>query len=210
MISASQWTSQQQLINCPGPSGASGPPGPVGPTGLSGSTGPTGPTGLDGPTGPSGPSGLQGLTGPSGPNPTQYYTYSNSTGPQTLTPLDTYVLLEVTSSTVSNGIKLSSNIFTVEYDGLYFINTTATVQNANTSDAIIVINVYKNGSTVSYPKIIESMVANTYHPGTDNIITVPLTMLLQCSANDTISFYGQSSNTNASVEQMNVVIFRIQ
>jgi hypothetical protein len=65
MLSASQWTSQQQLTNCPGPSGASGPSGP---SGASGPTGATGPVASSGPTGPIGPTGVIGPTGPS-PNP---------------------------------------------------------------------------------------------------------------------------------------------
>lgn len=61
MLSASDWTSQSKLLNCPGPTG------PQGPQGIQGLSGPTGPTGPQAATGPTGPTGLQGNTGPTGP-----------------------------------------------------------------------------------------------------------------------------------------------
>jgi len=64
MLSASEWTSQSKLINCPGPSG---PQGPQGLQGVSGPSGPTGPSGPSGPSGATGPAGLQGNTGATGP-----------------------------------------------------------------------------------------------------------------------------------------------
>lgn len=85
MIPASTWTATNKLINCPGPSGPTGPQGstgPLGPSGPTGSSGPagpqgdsgpagptgaSGPTGSSGPTGPKGDTGLQGITGPQGP-----------------------------------------------------------------------------------------------------------------------------------------------
>jgi len=70
-LSASQYLSALQNINCPGPQGIQGIQGiqgPTGPTGVTGptSTGPTGPagtgvTGCTGPTGPIGPTGAYGL-----------------------------------------------------------------------------------------------------------------------------------------------------
>lgn len=48
----------------PGPSGATGPQGPIGP---SGATGPSGDTGPSGATGPQGPAGADGAQGPPGP-----------------------------------------------------------------------------------------------------------------------------------------------
>jgi microcystin-dependent protein len=63
MKSASEWTSQNKLLACSGPSGASGPSGPSGATGPNGNTGPTG---VQGTTGPSGPSGTSGSIIPAG------------------------------------------------------------------------------------------------------------------------------------------------
>lgn len=191
MISASQWTSQQLLTNCPG------------------ATGPAGPAGLQGGSGPTGPSGPSGATGPTGPGVTPYYGYAYSTGPQTLTPLATPVLLTVTTSSVSSGVSLASNVFTITNAGKYYVSANATIQNANTSDTIVFINAYKNGSKITYPTTVVSLVANTYHPSTLNITTVPLSLLLDCSAGNTISFYGQSSNVTSSVDELNITIFRV-
>jgi hypothetical protein len=52
------------LTGSAGPTGATGPQGPIG---LTGATGPQGPIGLTGATGPQGPIGLTGATGPQGP-----------------------------------------------------------------------------------------------------------------------------------------------
>jgi hypothetical protein len=70
MLSASQWTSQNLLVNCKGPDGPIGPSGDRGNTGatgvvgIAGATGPTGPSGRTGPTGPTGPRGQTGRSGP--------------------------------------------------------------------------------------------------------------------------------------------------
>lgn len=100
MLSASDWTSQSKLINCPGPVG---PQGPTGYTGSSGPSGPTGPTGPSGPTGPTGPTGLTGNTGP--------------TGPSNATLINTYTTGNVTSGT--NATQTASTYITS--NGLYLI-----------------------------------------------------------------------------------------
>ncbi len=55
MLSASQYTSLQALVNCPGPAGAQGDPGPRGSTGSEGPRGSTGTNGGRGATGDPGP-----------------------------------------------------------------------------------------------------------------------------------------------------------
>jgi hypothetical protein len=207
MISASQWTSQLQLINCPGPTGPAGPTGLTGLTGDTGATGATGPTGLTGLTGDTGPTGLTGATGPSGPGVAPYYSYAYSTGPQGLT--NTYGLLTVSTSSVSSGITLSSNVFTVQNAGTYSVTANTTVANPNATSSIVAITVYKNGNPLTYPTSVVAMLSNTYHVGTDDITTIPVSLLLQCNANDTISFYGQSTNANSNVTELNAVIFRV-
>jgi hypothetical protein len=207
MISASQWTAQQQLTNCPGPSGPTGPPGPTGLTGLTGPSGPTGPSGSTGPSGPTGPTGLQGVTGPSGPGIIPYYSNAYSTGPQTLS--GTAELLTVSTSTVSSGITLSSNIFKVDNAGTYSITANTTIQNPNTTSSVVGITVYKNNSAIPYATSLVSMLETSYHTGTADIVTIPVSLLLQCNKDDTISFYGQSTLTTSSVDQLNVVIFRV-
>ncbi len=67
----------------PGPTGATGPQGPVGPAGATGNTGPQGPIGLTGPQGPQGPTGSQGPQGTQGPQGLQGPAGSTgATGPQ--------------------------------------------------------------------------------------------------------------------------------
>lgn len=75
MTSISDYFRLQQIILCPGTTGASGViPGVIGPSGISGVTGPIGPSGIigitgptsSGVTGPRGSSGLSGLIGASG------------------------------------------------------------------------------------------------------------------------------------------------
>lgn len=209
MLSSSEWTAQSKLLACSGPSGASGASGPSGSTGPAGPSGPTGPTGPSGSTGPTGPIGIQGITGPSGPGIIPYYTYSYSTTFQAFTAVDTDTLLVVTSSSVSSGITLASNVFTITNAGTYFINTTAILQNPNTTDSTIGLSVYKNGTVVTNQSSIVSMLANTYHPNTDNITTLPFTSLIQCAAGDTLSFYGKASDVLPRVDVFQVVIFRI-
>ncbi len=99
MLSASEWTSQSKLINCPGPTG---PQGPQGIQGVSGPTGPTGPQAATGPTGSTGPSGLQGPTGPTGP------TVATLTGSYTVNSLANGSTAQNTASTYipSNGLYL--------------------------------------------------------------------------------------------------------
>lgn len=64
MLSSSQWTSQNLLVNCVGPTGPEGPPGE---RGINGNTGPIGATGPGDNPGPPGPIGDKGLRGPGGP-----------------------------------------------------------------------------------------------------------------------------------------------
>lgn len=68
MTSISDYFRLQQLILCPGSTGASGViPGIIGPSGFSGVTGPVGPSGIIGITGPTS-SGVTGPRGSSGNN----------------------------------------------------------------------------------------------------------------------------------------------
>jgi len=82
MLSASQWSSQNLLVNCKGPVGSPGAPGNAGSIGTTGPTGPTGPTGDRGPPGNPGNAGSIGPTGTTGP-----------TGPRIL-PIQTILLVD--------------------------------------------------------------------------------------------------------------------
>lgn len=66
-MSASDWTSQNKILACAGPTGPAGPSGPTGGSGASGPAGLTGATGPQGGTGATGPTGGSGATGPIGP-----------------------------------------------------------------------------------------------------------------------------------------------
>lgn len=70
MLSSSQWTSQNLVVNCigaTGPRGNIGTSGNTGPTGATGATGPTGAVGRLGNTGQAGATGSNGIPGPTGP-----------------------------------------------------------------------------------------------------------------------------------------------
>jgi len=129
MLSASEWTSQSRLINCPGPTGPqgipgmngnTGPTGPQGLTGLTGATGPAGPTGLPGATGPKGDSGIQGITGATGPGVPPAYIYTAKNSSSTIVS-GTAVTLPLGSTVSNSGITMSSDVITVPTAGTYEI-----------------------------------------------------------------------------------------
>jgi hypothetical protein len=126
MLSASEWTSQSLLINCPGPTGPRGLPGIQGGTGATGLTGATGPQGLPGVvgatglTGNTGATGLQGITGPSGPGVSPSYIYTAKNSSSTIIS-GTTVTLPLGSSVTSSGITMASDVFTFSTTGYYEI-----------------------------------------------------------------------------------------
>jgi hypothetical protein len=148
MKSASEWTAQNKLIACSGPSGASGPSGPTGPAGLPGPTGPTGPTASSGPTGPTGPSGTNGTngadgsTGPSGPTgPTYGQFYANSRQPNNVT---------VTSGTTSLiRFWASSAEYTYNPNASFSIIDDSTIQFAQAGVYYIDVDILFQGSGVT-------------------------------------------------------------
>lgn len=84
-----------------GPTGATGPRGPVGEKGATGSIGPTGKTGPTGSVGPVGPTGKTGPLGPTGP--------TGKTGDPGRTVVSLTSGYDLNNATANNGVYVSSN-----------------------------------------------------------------------------------------------------
>jgi len=198
MLSASDWTSQSKLINCPGPSG------PQGPIGLTGVTGPSGPSGPTGPTGPSGVSGLQGNTGATGPAYGQYYAYSRQ-------PTDT------TISTVSTGINFWTGTAIYTYNPLasFTIVNSSTIQFGVSGVYYIDVDIVFTGTGVTlqgnysiaggggslYPY--EATVLS----GSTNIIRIK--NLFNISAGNTFTINCVTTGGTATIVDANMIIFKV-
>jgi hypothetical protein len=116
MLSASQYTAQRALVNCPGPTGPQGQSGPRGPTGTQGPTGATGPAGATG-SGGTGATGPQGATGSKGDIGAAGSVGNTGATGATFTTLyvlgGNYVVLSPTSFIFSNNT--GQGVRTIEY-----------------------------------------------------------------------------------------------
>lgn len=173
MLSASQWTSQQQLINCPGPSGASGPTGAQGSTGATGpqgGTGATGPQGVTGPVGPTGTNGTNGSTGPTGPT-------------------NAVLIKTLTTPTLNNSDEYNMNVTTdllFSTAGIYLVTAT----DSTTSDVSVSVPFTYFGGVVSgggsYASILGNVGTGTQQSwGLINSGTVLIKLIVNRTASDT-------------------------
>lgn len=202
-----------------GNTGSTGPTGPTGPNGRDGSavnTGATGPNGMIGPTGPQGiqgPSGIASNTGSTGPTGQGAPGPTGPVGPQgpPLSALSGYTIqdnLTTTTSITNNaiipftgsirsfgfgsdvGFSASSNSFTINTSGTYFISFSAVVYIPKNSLFNRSIAVLKAGAPIA-SFIASNLISAEY--------TVPTTAsgstLVQCNAGETISFYNYSGAT---------------
>lgn len=208
MLSASEWTSQTRLINCPGPTGPQGLPGVPGPTGLTGLTGATGPQGLTGPTGPQGATGpqgltgLQGITGPSGPGVSPSYIYTaNSTSSAIIS--GTSVTLPLGSTVSNSGITMGSDVFTIPTAGTYEIKVISffSCSTGGTQNLALTISGSGVGNTTiaSINKNLSSGVFEDF-----NMIAIK-----NLSASETVQLLTNTTSSNMGVSYVHVTITRV-
>ena len=198
MMSASDWTSQNKILACVGPTG---PAGPSGPTGLSGPTGPSGATGPSGPTGPQGP------TGPSGPGVSPTYAYG--TGTPNLSLTGSYQKVNITTTGPISGItfNVGTNDFTINTTGNYLVTSYIGLGNplGGGGDADAESRIYVNGADVSPPVI--GGPSTVFDNSTNSITSAGI---IPVSATNTVSLQAAATTSSAIVAQTcNLTIVRI-
>lgn len=111
-----------------GATGATGDVGPQGPTGPRGPRGPAGPTGdeglqgIQGPTGNDGPQGATGATGPTGPRGLSAFAYFSKTNDDPVLPNSPVIFNFNSPSNTLNITNNGAGTFTINEDGIYYIN----------------------------------------------------------------------------------------
>lgn len=201
MLSASEWTSQSKLVNCPGPTGPQGPPGIPGTNGTNGATGNTGPQGLPGIQGNTGPSGLPGTnggTGATGPGFSSAYIYTENMSSYSV--LNGVRALHVGSVGISNNITVSgTNVFTVNTTGIYEIKG---IINASTiTNGTLDIYIQPNaGSYIgTFPIYITS----------GQSVLIPILAMCSLTSGDVLVILTSPTNTDFSIDQSNITITRV-
>lgn len=152
-----------------GATGAIGPAGATGVTGAAGITGPAGPAGITGPTGAAGATGVTGPTGATGatgtlPYPTSGSLYSNTD--QSLPANQNYTPVSFTLVTPYY-VRLEEDgyTFTVQNQGLYYINYSITpTAGANANAQIALVN--PNGGSVPTAQLL------SIRPMTENNVNI--------------------------------------
>ena len=161
MLSSSQWTSQNLLVNClgaTGPRGNIGNSGNTGPTGPTGETGPTGAVGGPGSTGQVGPTGATGIRGSTGPTylPIVNLTLSNEANYEanliSLTPADKYKTYVIRSPNIFSGFMIIEPSYTLTNTTTDFWVKLVADTSAPTNSGAIIIRVQTEPVyTVSWP-----------------------------------------------------------
>lgn len=150
MLSSSQWTSQNLVVNClgaTGPRGNIGNSGNTGPTGATGATGPTGAVGRLGNTGQAGATGSNGIPGPTGPTylPIVNLTLSNEGNYEanliSLTPADKYKTYVIRSPNIFSGLMTIEASYTLTNATTDFWVKLVADTRAPTSSGVIIIRV---------------------------------------------------------------------